>query len=272
MGAIVAQAVAPVAVWSGQFLRFRRALEDRHRDRALRCGHRGSHAPQGASPRTPHLRNSAAGSPAGHGRRDGVERATADRPVAAARTRLSAEAQPQACSTRPAGLLREELPGSQDSRDRPRRDHGADPLRHLGSKQDALPRLLRRGIAAVPASSPRRRYKKNPARCLGDRRCLLRKQAKLRLVDLSMQALTEASEDAVIAKALHRADPCHPRLLRGSDPPGRNGVPERRPRSRRRGLDLRGRRPACDHGPSTRRPPRRRPRRHARLAPRLECR
>ena len=45
------------------------------------------------------------------------------------------------------------------------------------------------------------------------------KRAKLRLVDLWIQALTEASEDAVIAKARPPADPRGARLLRRRDPP-----------------------------------------------------
>ena len=148
----------------------------------------------------------------------GVSRARRPQPRAAAPGRGAAAGRARHGLPR---LLREELPRRDDGRDRPRGgDHRADPLPPLRLEARPLPRLPRRGVAAASASSPRRRSQTNPAGCLGAiADAYMAKRAKLRLVDLWIQALTEASEDAVIAKARPPADPRGARLLRRRDPP-----------------------------------------------------
>ena len=102
--------------------------------------------------------------------------------------------------------------------------------RHFGSKRDLYLacldeawRILREFAEESVAN--------NPVGCLGAiADAYSAKRSKLRLVDLWIQALSEASEDAVIAKAVRAADPRGTRLLRRRDPPRpARGCRQRRP-------------------------------------------
>jgi AcrR family transcriptional regulator len=76
--------------------------------------------------------------------------------------------------------------------------------RHFGSKRDLYLACLDeawRGFREVAEAA----LLENPAGCLGAiSDAYMAKSSKLRLVDLWIQALTEASEDTVIAKAVRR--------------------------------------------------------------------
>ena len=155
--------------------------------------------------------------------------------MSATRPRLRAEERRQAVlDAALPRLLRVELPRRDDGRDRPRgrrspsRSSTGTSARSATSTSRASTRP-----GAASASSPRRRSRTNPAGCLGaDRRRLHGEAARLRLVDLWIQALTEAGDDAVIAKAVRAADPRGARLLRRRDPPrpgARRGHPDRDP-------------------------------------------
>jgi len=74
--------------------------------------------------------------------------------------------------------------------------------RHFGSKRDLYLACLGEAWRTFHEFSENE-LEKNPAGCLGSiADAYMAKRSKLRLVDLWIQALTEASEDAVIAKAV----------------------------------------------------------------------
>ena len=167
-------------------------------------------------------------------------------------------------------LLRVELPRRDDrrrSRARPGSASRSSTATSARSATSTSPASTRRG--ARSASSPRRRSPRTPARCLGAiADGYMTKRGGLRLVDLWIQALTEASDDPAIAKAVRRQirevhDFFADVIRRGQEA----GVIHRRPRPGRRGVALHRRRPARDDRPPPRRPARRRPRARARLAP-----
>ena len=196
-------------------------------------------------------------------------------PVAAARTRLSAEARRQAVLDTACRVFFDKSYRGATTAEIAREAGITEPIlyRHFGSKRDLYLACLDEAWRQFREFSEEA-LEKNPAGCLGAiADAYTAKRAKLRLVDLWIQALTEASEDAVIAKALReQIRAVHDFFAEVIRQGQAEGVLNARPRPRRRGLDLRGRRPARDHGPPARRPARRRPRGRAGLAPRLDDR
>ena len=91
--------------------------------------------------------------------------------------------------------------------------------RHFGSKRDLYLACLDEAWASS-ARSPSEAIARGPGQLpRRDRRRLHGEAvAKIRLIDLWIQALDEASEDAVIAKAVEAPDPRGARLLRRRDP------------------------------------------------------
>jgi AcrR family transcriptional regulator len=76
--------------------------------------------------------------------------------------------------------------------------------RHFGSKRDLYLACLDETWRTLREASEQA-VKDDPARCLGAVADIyMAKRAKIRLVDLWIQALTEASEDAMIAKAVKK--------------------------------------------------------------------
>jgi AcrR family transcriptional regulator len=76
--------------------------------------------------------------------------------------------------------------------------------RHFGSKRDLYVACLATAWQTLRAHAEEA-VRENPAGCLGAVADMyMAKRAKIRLVDLWIQALTEASEDPVIAKAVRR--------------------------------------------------------------------
>ncbi len=74
--------------------------------------------------------------------------------------------------------------------------------RHFGSKRDLYLACLDEAWSSFRASA-QKAVDENPATCLGAiADAYMAKRAKLRLVDLWVQALTEAGDDPLIAKAL----------------------------------------------------------------------
>ena len=99
-----------------------------------------------------------------------------------------------------------ELPRRDDRGDRARGgDQRADPLPPLRLEARSLPRVPRRGVARASARSREQAIADDPDTLpRRDRRRLHGEEAKIRLVDLWIQALTEASEDTVIATAVRK--------------------------------------------------------------------
>ena len=233
-------------------------------DRARRRSRRGGHAAQAAAPghrAGGDVRRSHAG------RRDGLMSATRPRLTAPERRQVVLE-------HRVPRLLRQELPRRDDGRDRPRvGHHRADPLPALRLQARPLPRVPRRGVAGIPRGR-RDGARREPGQCLGAvSDAYMAKKSKLRLIDLWIQALTEAAEDTVIATAVRRQlrevhDFFADVIRRGQA----TGGPPSRPRPGRRGLGLHRRRPAGDDRPPPRRPARRRPRARPGRAPGLDGR
>ena len=91
--------------------------------------------------------------------------------------------------------------------------------RHFGSKRDLYLACLDeawRSFREVCGAGDRRAI---PSRCLGAiADAYMAKRARIRMVDLWIQALTEASEDAVIAAGAAQAGARGARLLRRRDP------------------------------------------------------
>ena len=146
--------------------------------------------------------------------------------------------------------------------------------RHFGSKRDLYLACLDEAWRIFRECRRAGACADNPAGCLGAiMDAYMAKRAKLRLVDLWIQALTEASEDALIAKAVRQQiREVHAFLADVIRRGQADGVLHPRPRPGGRGLDLRRRRTARDDRPAPRRPARRRPRAGARLAPGLDGR
>ena len=126
-------------------------------------------------------------------------------PVAAVRTRLSAEARRQAVLDTACRVFFFEKSYRGAKTAEIAREAGiTEPIlyRHFGSKRDLYLACLDEAWRQFREFSEEA-LEKNPAGCLGAiADAYTAKRAKLRLVDLWIQALTEASEDAVIAKAL----------------------------------------------------------------------
>jgi AcrR family transcriptional regulator len=125
-------------------------------------------------------------------------------PVAAARTRLSAEDRRQAVLDTACRVFFERSYRGAKTAEIARQAGITEPIlyRHFGSKRDLYLACLDEAWRQFREFSEEA-LEKNPAGCLGAiADAYTAKRAKLRLVDLWIQALTEASEDAVIAKAL----------------------------------------------------------------------
>ena len=91
--------------------------------------------------------------------------------------------------------------------------------RHFGSKRDLYLACLDEAWRELPRGLRAARSPTDPDTCLGAiADAYMAKGAKIRLVDLWIQALTEASEDTVIAAALRHAGARGARLLRRRDP------------------------------------------------------
>ena len=120
--------------------------------------------------------------------------------------------------------------------------------RHFGSKRDLYLACLDEAWRAFREVAETALVE-NPDKCLGAvSDAYMAKKSKLRLIDLWIQALTEAAEDTVIAAAVGR------QLREVHD----FFADVTRPRPGRRGLGLHRRRPAGDDRPASRRPARRR--------------
>ena len=100
-------------------------------------------------------------------------------------------------------VRRVELPGRDDCGDRAGGGHlGADPLPALRLQARPLSRVPRRGLARPPRARGGG-DRRSPETCLGAvSDAFMAKRQKIRLIDLWIQALNEAADDPVIAKAL----------------------------------------------------------------------
>ena len=145
-----------------------------------------------------------------HGEQRGAapvaEGAGGRRMTASIKQRLPAEARRQARARRGVHvLLPFELPGRDDGGDRARGgDQRADPLPPLRVEARSLPRVPRRGVAELPRRTEQA-IAEDPERCLGAiADAYMAKRSRIRMVDLWIQSLAEASDDSVIAAALRK--------------------------------------------------------------------